>query len=362
MKIQTVVQGKSGISYHRLVNPFSYLQLAEGDIKEQIWHGQEEHLIDGNTGILWYNKSIFTDPGYIRKLQEEGMKVVVDVDDFWELPCTHINYKAWKEQNHSQRILEHIQLADIVVCTTMKLQGKVRQYNKNTVVIPNAFPFGYENYTPQPIEHEKVIFMYMGGSTHLPDVKILEGKFRRINSDLSIKEHAEFVVCGYEPMHTKQYYTNQDLQLQNDNYHLKKVPGVWDSIEAVFSYTGCHRVLPTADLDDYLNYLDQADVFLIPLQPTFWNSFKSPLKIIEAAVKGIPVICSKVEPYYPELKECPGILWVEYPDDWLKHIKWCIKNKAKLKDMGNQLMEYCKEHYDLLVWNETRKAIIDKLR
>ena len=360
MKLKSIVSPRSGISYHRIVNPLSYWEPSEGWTRDMLWFREEEHLIDGSD-VLLYNKAIFTDTSYLRKLQKDGMKIVVDVDDLWQLPLNHINYQAWKDQNHTQRIQEHIELADLVICSTMKLQNRVRGFNKNTAVIPNAFPFGYGEYIPKPVQHDKTAFMYMGGSTHLPDVKLLEGKFRRIGSDSYIKNHAEFVLAGYEPGYAKQYMTNNDQQEQNNNFHLKKIPGVWDKMKAVFSYTNSYSVLPSANLDEYLNYLDQADVALIPLQDTEWNSYKSILKVLEAAVKAVPVICSKIEPYYPELRNCPGIMWVEHADDWLTHIKWCIKNPIAVIDMGKQLMEYCKEYYDLITWNRTRKEVIESL-
>ena len=128
----------------------------------------------------------------------------------------------------------------------------------------------------------------------------------------------------------------------------------------VFSQTNSFKILPSTNLDDYINYYDQADVALVPLCKSDWNSYKSELKIMEAGCKQIPVICSNVEPY-STLKGKPGIMWVDTPDDWIKHIRYCIKNPEFVKEQGQALSEWVKEEFDLLKWNETRKQVLKNL-
>lgn len=358
MKIKFIVQKNSGISYHRFINPMSYMQWEQGDSAELLWISEEQNL---NCDILMYNKFCATSINDLKKLQEKGMKIVVDVDDLWTLPTTHPNYKAWEKNRHSERVAENIRIADMVICTSILLQDRVRELNKNTVVIPNAFPYGQENYRPIPILHDKTVFMYMGGSTHYPDVKLLEGKFKRINSDPYIKNNAEFVLAGYETGKAKRFMTQMDKNADNDQYKMIDVPGEYGKMAAVFSQTSIHRILPSTNLDEYINYYDQADIALVPLVQNEWNSMKSVLKICEAGAKGIPVICSKVQPYWPELQNCPGIMWVEEGNDWLVHIKYCIKNPQKIRNMGWILGEYCKEHYNLIEWNKLRYQVLKSL-
>jgi len=167
-------------------------------------------------------------------MKSKGMKIIVDIDDYWVLPAWHPNYRMWIDAQNTERVVEHIKLADLVICTSMKLQEKVREYNKNTVVIPNAFPYGFENYQPNPIEREKMGFMYAGGSTHLQDVQLLEGKFKRINTDNSIKEKAEFILAGYEVTNKKMYATAKDLELRTQNFIEEPIHGVYDTMATIF--------------------------------------------------------------------------------------------------------------------------------
>lgn len=360
MKIQFVVQPKSGLSYHRLINPMEFMNWTEGDSGQMLWVTQDEHLIDGD--ILYYNKFITMDASMILNLKKKGIKVVVDIDDSWELPTNHLFYDYWNMRGNTQKVISNIEIADLVICATDKLQQKVRTLNKNTAVIPNAFPFGHDVYVPNQIKgRKKMAFIYAAGSTHLPDVELLRGKFKRMGGDPFIKNNAEFILAGYEPTLMPKYKTKEDYNAQNNNFTMTKVNNVWDKMSSIFSQTNCNRILPSTNLDEYINYYDQADVALIPLCNTEWNSYKSELKIIEAAVKGIPVICSAVEPYSKIDMPQGGIMWVFKPDDWLKHIKFCIQNPEFVKEQGAILHEWAKERYDLIKWNETRSRLFKSL-
>jgi len=123
--------------------------------------------------------------------------------------------------------------------------------------------------------------------------------------------------------------------------------------------TGSSKILPTTNLVEYINYYDLTDVVLIPLVKSSWNSYKSVLKILEAATKKLPVICSAVEPYI-ELSDFPGIMWVNN-NNWLDHIRFSIKNPTAVKDMGEQLAERVWKEYSLDSWNIVRKQVFESL-
>jgi glycosyltransferase involved in cell wall biosynthesis len=356
MKVQFVVQGKSGIAYHRIINPMEFMEWDNNNSAEMLWIGQDEHKIDAD--ILFYSKFIGSDTDFIKSLKQKGTKVVVDVDDFWELPVDHPFYNTWQQRGNAKKIIENIKLADLVTCTTLRLQDKIRQYNKNTIVIPNSFPFDHENYKPMPIAHEKMGFIYAGGSYHVHDVELLRGKFTRMGGDPYIKNNAEFILAGYEPTYIQKFETKEQWEKQNPTK--LQVSGVWEKMSNVFAQTNSYKILPSTELDTYIDFYDQADVSLIPLRDTEFNSYKSELKIVEAGCKGIPVICSNVNPY-SQLQGKDGIMWIDKPDDWIKHIKYCIKNPEYVKDMGEKMSGWVRDEYDLIKWNKTRQELFKSL-
>jgi len=249
-KLQCIVQPNSGIAYHRLVNPFSYIHMGEEWDKELLWFQVDEHKIDCD--VLIYSKYIFTEPRWLKKIQEKGTKIIVDVDDSWDLPPAHPRYKEWMQGGYPKLVQENIKLADLVICATMKLQDKVRPLNNNTVVIPNSFPYGIEPYTPLPptIPRTKMNFIYAGGSTHLNDVRLLEGKFRRVGTDKWIQDRAEFLIAGYEKTEINRYATKEDYEKKTNNFTIVQVKTDWDRMVNIFRYTGSYGVVPSFNLDE----------------------------------------------------------------------------------------------------------------
>lgn len=350
------MQPVSGISYHRLVNPFSYLDMGPDVELEMLFFGEDEHKIDCD--ILYYSKFLNTDPKFLKLLKDKGTKIVVDIDDHWVLPENHPNYIQWNANKMSEKIVENLKIADLVICTTMKLQEAVREHCKNTVVIPNAFPVGEECY--MPVEKElcdKMKFIYVAGSTHLPDCKLLDGKFKRIGSDPSIKNKAEFILAGYEQTKKRRYLTKADMVAKNNNFVEEDSWGIWEKMRTIFKQTGSWSVQNSLSLDDYMNHYDNADVSIIPLVNTTWNSYKSTLKIVESGFKGLMTICSDVQPYN-NLKPCEGIWWIDNKNQWGEAIKYCVKNPEYVKDQGKKLYEWITKEYDLFQWNAVRKQVL----
>ncbi len=358
-KLQVVCQQNSGISYHRLVNPLTYLDMGSDWTIELLWFGQDEYKIDCD--VLWYSKYLMMDVSEVKKIQAGGTKVIVDIDDNPHLPLSHPRYKDWVKAGRDIATIENLKIADIVTCSTMKIQELVRQYNKNTVVIPNALPYGQGMYQPkeQP-EHEKMTFIYSGGVTHYQDVKLMEGKFRRIGSDPWMKKDTEYLLAGYVPQQKKHYKTKQDQLAMNENYVLSQSRGDWDKMASVFKQTNSYRILPSLPLNEYIQYYEQADVSLIPLTTQSWNTYKSVLKVMEAATKHLPAICSKVDPYWGELKEYDGITWVEN-NDWYTNIKNHARNRQWSKEQGITLAEQVWKNYNLFTINDIRKQLLNRL-
>lgn len=359
MKIQFFVRPESGSSFHRLLNPMTY-DLSEGNEIEMLWHGTEESKI--NCDVLIYGQYLETDAMWIKHLKKNGTKIIVDVDDMWTIPSWLHGRDIFNKVKHTERVIENLKIADLVTCTTLRLQEEVRKYNKNTVVIPNALPYGYELYTPNNRQQDpdgKMRFIYVGGVSHIDDIQALEGKLKRIGSDGYLKQNSKFIVAGYRQHKAKRYWTWHDQKEQNENFSWVPVSGVWDKITSIVGNTGTCEVLPSLNPTEYLSHYDHGDISMIPLLDREWNYYKSTLKFAEAATRNIPVLCSKVAPY-TDVEDVKGVIWVD-GNDWYNRVKYCVKNPQYIQDMGLQLGEYCREHYDLLKWNIVRKQVIESL-
>lgn len=348
MKIATVLKPENGCSLYRCELPIKFLPKSESD--EVRFYYQDEipnpvgiepisKLEAFNPDIIFFNgllagKNIV----WILEQKKKGVKIVLDVDDYWELSSTHPLRDYWYKHGYNILYQRTIQIADVVFTTNDFLRNKILPLNKNCVIIPNAVPFG-ETFFTQDLnvsKLDKMNFLYSGGSTHYKDVLILKNKFDRISTDKFIQDKALFTLAGFNPLNNK---------------HCE-----WDKMASVFKRTKSYSIVNTLPVQKHMSIYDSADVVLIPLVNSEFNRSKSFLKIIEASTRELPCIVSDTLPY-SELKDFPGIFW----ENWLENIKYCIKNPIFVKEKGKELSEKIKEKYDLSIWSKTRYDIFSHL-
>jgi glycosyltransferase involved in cell wall biosynthesis len=260
---------------------------------------------------------------------------VVDVDDYWNLDAWHILYGKYP----TQKVIDHIKVADLVTCSNNDLAVQIDELNKNWIVIPNALPYGEDQFTDYKTESDKVRFVYAGSVTHEKDIAILKNPMKRVAGDSMVKNNSTFILCGYSE--DKQVAEPWGRMI-NDYLCGFKVDGYIRS------------ALP---VDQYMNFYNEADACLVPLVDSKFNSMKSNLKVLEAATKNAPVICSNVKPY----SDCKHIIPVNNQSDWFTNIKKVVKDAIYRKEMGIANGEWCRENFNLINVNKSRKQVFESL-
>ena len=74
----------------------------------------------------------------MNKLKKLGIKVVIDIDDYWMVDPSHSLYTYFKESNLDKTIIECLRLADYVTTTTPILANIIKPINKNVIVLENT--------------------------------------------------------------------------------------------------------------------------------------------------------------------------------------------------------------------------------
>jgi len=334
MRIITVGQRNSGVSFHRLFNPVIYLPKEYAMMTDVL---TEEELEKGYD-ILFINRYIagMEIDEIVRLREKYGFKLVVDVDDYWNLDPWHILYGKYP----TKKVIDHIKVADLVTCSNNDLAVQIDELNPNWIVIPNALPYGEDQFTDVKTESDKVRFVYAGSVTHEKDIAILKNPMKRVAGDSIVKNNLTFILCGY----------SEDKQVAN----------VWgrmiNDYMCGFKVDGYIRgALP---VDQYMNFYNEADACLVPLVDSKFNSMKSNLKVLEAATKNAPVICSNVKPY----SECKHIIRVNNQADWFTNIKKVVKDAIYRQEMGLANGEWCRENFDLVKVNKLRKQVFESLK
>lgn len=72
------------------------------------------------------------------RIRSLGIKIVADIDDYWEPFFGHPMYLLIKQEKFPEKILDTLKKVDYVTTTTELFAEEIRKYNPNVYVIPNA--------------------------------------------------------------------------------------------------------------------------------------------------------------------------------------------------------------------------------
>lgn len=332
MNIFGLTHYTSGCGYHRILLPLGFMDGVKAYASNMITQETRE-----GWDILLYNRVCPYDHDWQTIKDGMGVKVVCDLDDYWRLPPNHINYEFY--QKTAERIERNIAQADLVTVSNERIAEKARQFNDNVVIVPNALPFGRNQYGDERIESDRVRIFWAGSVTHEHDLKILRGPVNRLKQ---YADKIQMVMAGYN---------------DTDSY----TKSIWDRMFSAFTaggqlpYKKIHSLMPA----EYMASYEHADLMVIPLEASEWHSCKSNLKILEAAAKKIPCIVSNVEPYSRDT-DAP-VLLVNNKKDWFEHIKLLTLDHEARKEYGQRLYEWAVAKYSLADVNRKRFQSFKKI-
>lgn len=331
MRILGISHIDSGCGYHRVVLPLAFMD----DIEGYVTNIPTPEVMAQGWDLFMFNRVSPFDKDLNLVRKELNAKVIVDMDDDWQLPRSHI---AWANYEYLKGRLEsNITNADLVTCTNERLYDKLIKLNSNVHIFPNALPYGVDQFTDEKTESEFIRIFWCGSITHEYDLSIVRNPIRRLNDS-----RIQMVIGGY-----------------NASNELSRT--IWDRMVNYFTNNKKlnYKILDGCMPNVYMEMYKEADIMLIPLENSSWHACKSNLKILEAATKRIPVIVSRVEPYSAD-RDAP-VLWVDRQGDWLKHLNFLINNKNARQDYGEKIYEWARKKYSLQSTNHTRRGVFQNL-
>jgi len=328
MRILAITSKFSGVGYHRIMMPLVNMRKDYCMITDTI----NEAVFDNNYDIVIFNRFLSsTDAKVLVEMKlKYNFKLIVDNDDYWILPPTHILSERYRDSNITEIIIEYMKVADLCTCTHERLAEEIYKYNTNVEILPNALPYGEEQFQDNKIESNMVRLFWSGSGTHVPDLDILRNPMKKINFPVRT------VIAGYNL----------------GEKHL------WDRMIGVF--TNGLKLNPTiydyAEVSKYMGAYADSDISIIPLIDNKFSAMKSNLKVLETASKKNPAIVSNVHPY----KNMP-VCYVNNQQDWYKWIKLLTFDEAARVEYGQKLFDYCNTNFNLHTINNKRFAIYNKL-
>lgn len=388
IKILAIPPDPYGVGKYRILDPFKFI----GDNHADEFHVDISMNPDDNDEFF-KNYDIVVFHSFIHqtsheknlerisKLKSQGIKVVMDIDDYWTVDHRHPMYHQIKANEIPRKKVELMRAADWVGCTTDVFAKSIKTKIglKNVVIFPNAVDPNESQFQSKPTESEKVRFGWLGGSTHYHDLELMSSG---ISTTLGQNNNVQFVLCGFDlrgnvtelnpqtgqqrvrpiqPMETVWYRYEK---LFTDNY--KYVDEDYKNYLLTFSETEYessdkkYRRVWTQPVGKYASNYNLFDVSLAPLVPSEFNANKSQLKAIEAGFHKKALIASETLPYTLDLVS--GIEFGGKFNDkgnsllvspsknhkqWTQHMKRLIDNPNMIEDLGNKLYETVKDKYSL---------------
>jgi uncharacterized UPF0160 family protein len=113
MRILAITSKFSGVGYHRIMMPLVNMRKDYCMITDTI----NEAVFDNNYDIVIFNRFLaHTEIIMLEAMRKKhNFKLVVDNDDYWILPPSHILYTRYRDSDVTKRITDFIRMADL--CT-----------------------------------------------------------------------------------------------------------------------------------------------------------------------------------------------------------------------------------------------------
>jgi len=297
----------------------------------------------------------------VSHLQKNGMKLIVDVDDYWELPTSHYLYAYAKTNKLTEKTINLIKKADLVTVTTKHLAKEILKYNNKTAIFPNSLDPKESQLTIKPTQSDMIRVGWTGGASHLEDMKIFRnlGMFTKIrgaqfvmagfdirirdqegkteeNFEKSVwKKYEEIITNNYTTISTeyKKYLFQLDRHLSYYNEQNEPYRRVW-----------------TKPANKYMKIFNEIDIVVVPLVDNIFNQFKSELKLIEAGFFKKPVVCSNVRQYADVIKHGESGFLVDEKrshKDFTSYTRKLMQSGQMRVEFGERLYEHCYENFNL---------------
>ena len=391
VKVLVVPSDRSGVGKFRSVDPHIFLQnqYPEEFHVDIVYEPPYEDInFWTQYQIVAFHRSIGQDfdkaNRLIQMLNSLGVVTVCDIDDYWMPGKEHPIHDIIRVNKINEKIVANLKVAKYVTTTTTIFADEIKKYNKNVFVFPNAINPNEAQFKEKTEESDRVRVGWLGGSSHLHDIQLLDSGFSKITG---LKDKVQYVLCGFDTRGTVTEINAQTKEQTKRNILPSET--VWAEYEKIFTqnfkiisenyknhllkYTQenfpnemdeSYLRVWTKPVTGYAKNYSKFDVSLAPIKNTMFNRMKSQLKVIEAGFYKKAIIASNIGPYTIDLKHCMengnfvdgnAILINEARNhaDWAKFIEKLVKNPNLVKDMGERLYETVKDKYDLN--NVTRK-------
>jgi glycosyltransferase involved in cell wall biosynthesis len=389
IKVLVVPSDRFGVGYYRSVNPHTYLDKLFGN-EFDVEINYEPNFLDlesfNQYDIIHIHKGLINNMkvmwDFLDYCKTNNIVTVMDIDDNWDVGPQHPLYASLKNNNVPSKIVENIKRFDYITTTTEIFADKIKQYNKNVFVFPNAIDPDDEQYKPIKNPSNKIRFGFVMGSAHEKDMEQFKGVFASLPKD--VRDKMQVVLCGYD-LRGQVSIVDKEGNIVNQR-PISPTESVWYSYEKTCTnnYSLCseeyknflHNFLKdvqwpfvenefyrrewTKDVTEFAKHYRNLDVLFAPLDCNDFNKVKSELKFIEAGFTNTAVIATNYGPYtigsksmfnyggeIDETGNCVLIDDRKKHKDWKRAIVKLVNNPELITKLKENLYNTVKDKYNI---------------
>lgn len=237
-------------------------------------------------------------------------RLVFELDDnLWQIDRHNAARTFYSDPDIRANLRTNIEVCDLVTVSTEPLAEVVRKWNPNVFVLPNMIPGEWLEWR-HGTHIDRVTVGWQGSDTHDGDWPgvgpVIERWFNRTKKDYPLEMHT----LGKVPRHFPDIYPHRQT-------------GWSKSIEA------------------YYRTIDWS-IALAPLADTPFNESKSDLRVLEAAMLGIPVVASATAAYAGSVQHGVTGLLARTAQEWAQHLQTLVEEPEAREEMGKAAREWAR--------------------
>lgn len=312
-EVAVIYMRESGVTYHRLKVPFERL-MRQGFPVRFVMNTEQMMNLRGETTshiVISRGMGFNSYEDFKRECEKQRVMIIVDQDDWWHLDEHNPAYNIYEKGGHRKMITETIKIADEVWVTNKKVMKEVERVTRKPRIriVSNAIDFDTTNFNYTPREFDDVRFGYVGGTSHLEDLKTMNYDFK--DKHLVLVQNPKYI----------------------DLLHPTEV-------------------IPNHSVDTYGRMYDYFNVCLAPLKDTKFNRNKSFLKALEAGATRTAFIGSRIHPYTAIIEDGKNGILCGNANEWKQAIEGITLDK--IKELSDNLYIDVKRNYSIDVINKER--------
>jgi hypothetical protein len=370
MRISLVMTGtpdhpiRNGMDLYRLYMPYSKVDGVTINLKHDLIGAK----LDADVYVInrAYPVELF------RYIKDQGKKIILDLDDHWDIPTWHRLHpkrleaniqhaKSLKLDNEAQmlqrqldevvswkhQLNEVVKIVDAVTVSTPMLSAYyVKQFGVLPTIVPNTIAPEITRFTTKKQPSRFTRFGFIAGTFRERDAALMHKGIQRSFKDQELKGKWQLI----QTFNAHGSYAEQERNFTN-NY--TNVSEWYRDYLKKFIEQGNHvanqqwyKRVWAMDAINYGKMYEEVDVALIPMQHGVFNSCKSELKLIEAGFTGCAAIVSDVMPYAPYLEHNVNCIATNEDQGWYRGIRELTLNKELRHKLAWNLQETMFEHFN----------------